>query len=253
MFQHVDGEADESCHAEIPWDIRDSISLYERVDFSFNVLHKLPSELPLRLPHINYLDLSHNRISSLPDSFGLFFHLKTLLLRYNELETLPQSFVRLVKLKTLDLSDNYLIELPDCMGLMESIAKINLTSNCLKSLPISLGDCKTLSLLLVVGNHLDSPPQSVCDEGSSVTISYLRKQYISRQSEYRIHRTLNDFPRIRGNQLKSSVLNPQSANVQYIQTQTHTTNTPSRIKTPLLPPIGACQLPTDELKDRIIG
>lgn len=60
---------------------------------------QLPPELPLRLPHLRYLDLSYNQLEQLPCSFGLLFHLQTLLVQHNRLRSLPATFTRLVKLE----------------------------------------------------------------------------------------------------------------------------------------------------------
>lgn len=254
-LKHLDGDCHEACLSEIPWSIRDSICLYERMNVSFNALTELPPELPLRLPHLNFLDLSHNQIETLPDSFGLLFHLKTLLLKHNKLHSLPQSFVHHVKLEKIDLSHNVLKELPEGIGKMESLSKLNVSKNKLKILPVSLGNCKTLTLLLAQGNRMTEPAQCICDEGSEVTIKFLKQKYFSLHpyTDRLPSNNLNEFVRVRGNQLPSSVPNPHSAHVQYIQTQTHTTNTPSRIKSPLLPPLGASDLDADVLRDKIIG
>ncbi|XP_033746197.1 uncharacterized protein LOC117331551 [Pecten maximus] len=254
-LKHLDGDCHEACLSEIPWSIRDSICLYERMNVSFNAITELPPELPLRLPHLYFLDLSHNQIETLPDSFGLLFHLKTLLLKYNKLHSLPQSFVHHVKLEKIDLSHNLLKELPEGIGKMESLSKLNVSNNKLKMLPVSLGNCKTLTLLLAQGNRLNEPSQSICDEGSEVTMKFLKQKYFSLHpyTDRLTSSNLNEFVRVRGNQLPSSVPNPHSAHVQYIQNQTHTTNTPSRIKSPLLPPLGASELDADVLRDKIIG
>lgn len=222
---------------------------------AFNAISDLPPELPLRLPHLSHLDLSHNRLETLPESFGLLFHLKTLILRHNCLSSLPASFVYHVKLEKVDLSDNFLRDLPDDLGRMESLTKLNLSNNRLKVIPVSLGNCKTLKVILAFGNKMQDPFQHICDEGSSAIIQYLRKKYktLTLTQEKLPLSNLNEFPRMRGNKLLSTVPNPQSAHVQYIQSQTHTTNTSSRIKTPLLPPLGASALDVDVLKDRIIG
>lgn len=250
----MNGTTHDKCLTEIPWGIRDAISLYERMDASFNAIQDLPVEIPLRLPHLNFLDLSHNRLTSLPESFGLLFHLKTLLLKHNHLSKLPNSFTHLVKLEKVDLSNNGLRELPEAMGEMESLSKLNVAYNKLKTLPPSLGQSEVLLVLLANNNRLESPSQSLCDEGSDVTIDFLKKQWkVSTNYKPALPKTVNEFPRQRGNQLNSSVSNPHSAHAQYIQSQTHTTNTPSRIKTPLLPPLDASQLQSDDLRDKIVG
>jgi Leucine-rich repeat (LRR) protein len=222
---------------------------------AFNAITEIPPELPLRIPHLHTLDLSHNLLVTLPESFGLQFHIRTLILRNNKLKSLPESFVHLVKLEKIDLSNNMLKELPQDIGKMEAIQKINVSGNKLRQLPLSLGASSTLVLIMAQRNRMYEPPQAICDEGSEATLTYLRKLY---KNSHPVHERrpltpLNEFPRIRGNQLHSAVPNPQSANMQYIQSQTHTTNTPSRIKTPLLPPLGASSLDSDVLKDKVIG
>lgn len=253
--RHVEGRIHESCLLDLPWSVQDSISLYERMTAAFNAITDLPKELPFRLPHLNYMDLSHNHLTSLPENFGLLFHLKTLLLSYNRLTSLPDSFASLIKLEKLDLSHNQLKSLPQDFTKMECLTRLNVSKNRLKVLPVSLGGVKSLKVLIACDNKLHDPPQSICDCGSDELIAYLRKSYnlSGSRSEVLPASSDNIFPRVRGNHLQSSVLNPHSAQVQYIQSQTHTTNTPSRVKTPLLPPPDASSLDADVLRDRIIG
>ena len=68
------------------------------------IFFQLPPELPLRLPHLRYLDLSYNQLEHLPCSFGLLFHLQTLLVQHNRLRSLPATFTRLVKLEKVPRS-----------------------------------------------------------------------------------------------------------------------------------------------------
>lgn len=155
----------------------------------------------------------------------------------------------------IDLSHNLLRELPDDIGEMENLQKLNVSHNKLLMLPLSLGHSCKLQLILADKNKLDSPPQAVCDEGSESTIQYLKKQFLALQGHNppRPLTPLNEFPRQRSNQLHSPVSNPHSAHMQYIQEQTYTTNTPSRIKTPLIPPLDASSYDAFELRDKIIG
>lgn len=256
FLKHLEGEVHEACHRELPKCLQDSIWLFEVMKIAFNALTELPPELSLRLPHLRHLDLSFNQLEYLPNSFGLLFHLQTLLVQHNRLQSLPETFIRLVKLERVDLSHNALRELPDAIGDMENLQRLNLAHNKLKLLPLSLGNSAKLCLLLCEGNRLDSPPQSVCDEGSAGTLQYLQKQYQAHQVLLppRPRTPLNEFPRQRSNQLHSPVVaNPHSAHMQYIQEQTHTTNTPSRIKTPLMPPLGSSSYDAFELRDKILG
>ncbi|XP_050413834.1 uncharacterized protein LOC126828227 [Patella vulgata] len=253
--KHKNGDYHEACLTELPWNIRDSVSLYESMSASFNAITELPAELPLRLPHLSYLDLSNNALQKLPDSFGLLFHLKTLMVQHNKLRELPEAFVHLVKLEKIDLSYNQLRELPEDLGKMESLSKLNVSHNKLRLLPVSLGGCETLTLVLAVGNRLTVPPQSISNEGSEPIIKFLRRKFssVSICSASEIKVCVNIFPRVRGNQCQSIDKNNHSVHSQYIQVQTDTTNTPVRIKTPLLPPLNATKLDPDQLGDKIIG
>lgn len=58
------------------------------------------------LRHLIGLDLSNNRLQSLPDSFGQLALLQKLDLYSNQLRTLPLTFFNLKKLKWLDLKNN---------------------------------------------------------------------------------------------------------------------------------------------------
>ncbi|GFX82458.1 transposable element Tcb1 transposase [Trichonephila clavipes] len=253
FFQHVKGEYSYKCLSDIPTAITDSISLHERINLSFNCISTLPAELPLRIPHIAFLDLSYNKISALPDSIGLLFHLKCLLLSHNCLEEIPSTITRLVKLQKIDLSHNCLLELPEKIGEMESLRKLNVSNNKLKSLPKSLGSSETIEIILAISNCcISQPPQNICDSGSDSTIRFL-KQLASGKILAKQERELNIFPRVRANVIQTAKPNSDSVRAQYVQIQTATLNTASRIRTPLLPPYDATQLHPDELRDKIIG
>ncbi|XP_071784253.1 uncharacterized protein [Asterias amurensis] len=251
--KHVDGNDDiPGALTELPWELVDSISLYEHLDASFNLLYRLPAELPMRVPHLSHLNLSHNRLVALPESFALLFHLKTLLIHHNQLQTLPESFVHLVKLQRLDVSHNALEMLPETMGNMESLTKLNVGDNFLTVIPPSFGQSGSLRVILAVNNRCVVPLQSICNEGSDAILRFLKKQcrngFTPEATEHG-----NIFKRARGDVLQSAVSNPHSARAQYLQQQTETTNTTSRIRTPLRPPLDATTLEADELKDKIVG
>ncbi|KAH9505046.1 hypothetical protein Btru_061501 [Bulinus truncatus] len=246
--KHLQGEYNEACLHELPWNIKDSVSLYETMTVAFNALTEIPVEIPLRLPHLSCLDLSHNLLTSLPESFGLLFHLKEIHMQHNHLQSIPESFIYLVKLEKVDFSYNQLKTLPDNIGTMEKLGRINLTQNKLRELPLSFGSPQSR-------NRLESPPQAICDEGSASTLDYIRKQFATHCAEFPKCPAppLNQFPRCCSNKLEPSVSNPHSAQIQYIQQQTNTFHTTNRIKAPLLPPFDATSLNPFQLQDRVIG
>lgn len=255
FHKHISGDHSEQAITELPWGLRDAVTLYERLNVSFNELTTVPPEIAFRIPHLRFLDLSYNRLTSLPTSMGFLFHLEELLLSSNQLTSIPETVVHLKALQKLDLSHNLLREIPDALAKIPALTKLNVSHNKLASLPKSLGKATSLTTLLAGGNvEITSPPLEVCEGGSDALLKYLRESV-----EMQAPRTLvatagqNKFPRIRGNQVATSVPNLHSAQAQYLQIQTDTVNTASRIKTPLLPPIGATKLDPSVLTDRITG
>ena len=231
------------------------MSLYERMDVSFNCLTEVPVELPLRLPHLLHVNMSHNQLTTLPESFGLLIHLHTVILNNNGIVSLPKSFLRLTKLHKLDVSHNALRSLPEDLGKMESLSKLNISSNKLKTLPASLGVSASLVVILADDNPIKWPPRNICKNGSDALLTFLRDYSTNNETTDKpLPFRTNVFPRVRGNQsLYSSTEPPRSPLVQYMQAQTDTSNTPSRVKTPLLPPIGASAFDSHALQDKIVG
>ena len=254
LFQHISGEYyAESCLFDVPWGVRDAVSLYEKMDISFNCLTEIPPEIPLRLPHLSYINLGHNQITTLPESFGLLFHMKTVIINNNKLRELPQSFIHLVKLEKLDISHNSIRELPEGIGHMERLARLNVSHNKLKKLPESIGSSSTIKVLLAKNNRFEPTILCLAEESSESLLKHLRRNAPNGILDSLANSNTNTFPRVRGNQLQSAVPNPQSAVAEYIEAQTNTMNTSSRIKTPLLPPVDGSALDANELRDAIIG
>ncbi|KAM8947247.1 leucine-rich repeat-containing protein 59 [Pelodytes ibericus] len=78
------------------------------LDLSCNKLTTLPGEFCF-LTHIVKLDLSKNQLVQLPSEFGRLINLQHLDLLQNRLKVLPVTFAQLKNLKWLDLKDNPLI------------------------------------------------------------------------------------------------------------------------------------------------
>ncbi|KAL1416128.1 hypothetical protein MTO96_006399 [Rhipicephalus appendiculatus] len=254
FHKHISGDHSDKSLTDLPWSLRDAVSLYETLNVSFNELATLPPEIPFRLPHLRVLDLSYNRLKSLPDSVGFLFHLEELLVPFNQLESIPDSIIYLKVLQKLDLSHNCIKQLPDNLGKVTTLAKLNVSHNKLASLPKSLGKLPNLKTILTAGNaDITSPPLAVCEKGSDAVLQHLRKSVHIQEKPTLRAVECNQFPRVRGNLVATSVPNLHSAHAQYLQIQTDTVNTASRIKTPLLPPIGATKLEPNILTDRITG
>lgn len=250
--KHVRGHCNNNeCLDDLPSHILEEISLYETFVGSFNQLTSIPSVLPLHLPHLNHIDLSHNQLIEIPRSICLFFHLRILLLHHNRLQHVPESLTNLHKLEKLDLSHNKLSELPEDFCSLKELRKLNVSYNRLRRLPWTLVRCDNLKIVLAVGNKCETPPQDVCDGGSQEILNYIKKSFST--SETSSEEKGNTFLRVRQNQLQSPSLDPNSTKVQYVQQKTATENVALRIKTPLLFCSSATTFSLEDFKDKILG
>uniref|UniRef100_A0A8C3N349 Uncharacterized protein n=1 Tax=Geospiza parvula TaxID=87175 RepID=A0A8C3N349_GEOPR len=108
------------------------------LDLSFNRLSTLPSCI-LHLPSLRVLLVSHNCLVTLPEDFGCLSKLTFFSAMKNQLKDLPQSIGELSMLQDLDLSENALELLPEEVGNLHNCTELDLSGNCLSSIPDSLG------------------------------------------------------------------------------------------------------------------
>lgn len=260
--QHADGTYSSQCLTELPSQLLDGLALHEHLDVSFNVLATVPDELPLRLPHLVCLRLSHNCISWLPDSIALFFHLRTLAVDHNRLTSLPATLAGLVKLRLLDVSHNQLTALPANIGSLESLTRLNVAHNRLRTLPLSLASCQPLTVLLARSNALVAPAQELCDVSSEATIAALRKLLSSAQASNGLPALRvvcsdapKEFPRFRaaGRAASPAVGVPEHRASLQARYADSVLFPPNRPRTPLIAPPGASALDACTLRERIVG
>ncbi|MHA1618276.1 MAG: leucine-rich repeat domain-containing protein, partial [Promethearchaeota archaeon] len=84
------------------------------------------------------LDLSHNRLTSLPSDFGEMVGLEELDLSQNQLTTLPTNFGNLARLRKLDLNHNQLRDLPPSFAQFRALRWIDFNFNAFKHFPQQL-------------------------------------------------------------------------------------------------------------------
>jgi len=244
--------------ALVPPELTAKVSLYQRVDLSYQSIGELPTSLPLTLPHLTCLYMSHNKLTALPASIHGFLHLQDLDVSHNNISELPETFTALDNLKKLDISHNCLSVLPVNIDSMAALEKINLSHNSLEHLPIAMGNLPKLRVLLANKNQLGDAFEELClDDDSCMGSSFkllqhLRSCYHQTQKGEQLAAG-NVFSRERGTLFDSKILNSGSAQSFFTQIQTQAVNTGNRILTPLIPPPGSTKRDADSLKDGLLG
>jgi len=134
-----------------------SIDSIVKLDLSINKLESLP-KLFGNLSNLQKLDLGDNNLNSLPESFGRLSNLQKLDLGSNKLKSLPVSFGNLSNLQEVDLGDNNLEILLESFGNLSNLQKLDLSINNLEILPESFGNFSNLQNLDLGSNKLKNLP-----------------------------------------------------------------------------------------------
>ena len=113
---------------EWPTDM-DPMSSLGVLSLSGNQFEELPTTLISSLPWLRYLDLSNNKLQSLPPEIGQLRNLSSLDLAQNQLTTISDEIGQLEKLRRLDLAQNQLTTIPDEIGLLQRLSYFYIEDN----------------------------------------------------------------------------------------------------------------------------
>ena len=120
--------------SEFPKDlvrVKDNI---RSLDLSKNKLRTVPSYLGT-CPVLKQLNFASNRLTNLPDNLGNIKKLETLNLAENRINLLPQSFSNLVNLRILILSDNVIASFPLQVCGLKHLEMLDLSKNKIQEIP----------------------------------------------------------------------------------------------------------------------
>ena len=101
------------------------------LDASSNALKAITDGQPLRMPSLQVLNVSRNRLDILPD-LSTSPNLTILTANENQIRALPSSMATLPHLKNVDLSANDIRQLDDWTGLMDSLSVLCIANNPLR-------------------------------------------------------------------------------------------------------------------------
>lgn len=140
---------------------QDRLTYLVSINLSHNKLESLPKQgLFFWCGGVRKLQLGNNRLTSLPAEIEALESLEILDLVHNRLRFLPKEVGTLKKLVILNVAENELEAVP------EQIATLNLRSlqiykNAIKSLPENIGQLQTLNILDVSLNALRELPDTI--------------------------------------------------------------------------------------------
>ena len=149
------------------------------LNVSYNNLTELPiaaseSENHWNCPNMKSLDISNNKLSSLPSVLWKISNLLHLYAQCNAISKIDSPENRSVKLEEINLSYNELGLIPLCIFHSKIV---NISSNKLEELPESLWSLKTLKTLSVANNFIKRIifPTNKCTSNLTITQSFTSK------------------------------------------------------------------------------
>lgn len=143
----------------VPREVFDQADTLEQLDLSGNRLTSLPEEF-VRLRTLRRLFLSNNPLEEFPRVLGQLPQLEIVGVKSCRLRRLAEDALP-AQLRWLILTDNQLDSLPESLGRRPRLQKLALAGNRLRTLPSSLAQAPSLELLRVSANQLEEFPHQL--------------------------------------------------------------------------------------------
>jgi len=119
------------------------------LDLSREGLKEIPIEI-LVFKNLNGIDLSNNKLNSLPPAF-IFDQLSFLNLTNNKFHEFPSVICKNTGLTKLLMGKNYLTEIPECIGELYYLETLDIWFNVISVLPESLAQLNKLRTIDIRG------------------------------------------------------------------------------------------------------
>jgi hypothetical protein len=141
---------------EFPIEIFDLADSLEILNLSDNRLRSLPADLG-RLTKLKVIFLSNNDFEEVPEVLADCPNLSMVGFKSNKIRVLGENVLPLGT-RWLILTDNKLTQLPKSIGQLQNLQKLMLAGNQLRSLPDEMAACQNLELIRLAANRLESLP-----------------------------------------------------------------------------------------------
>ncbi|XP_038048350.1 leucine-rich repeat-containing protein 40-like [Patiria miniata] len=159
---------------EVPTNVILLAKTVTELNLSFNKLTTLPAELQMMV-NLTHLDLRNNAISTLPSEWSTLVKLREISLSCNRLKEVPAVVYQWAELENLLLADNQ-IGLIDVVNLLRlpKLSTLDLQNNDVMQVPPELGNVQSLRSLQLGGNPFRNPRPAVLAKGTPALLAFLR-------------------------------------------------------------------------------
>lgn len=131
------------------------------LDISDNRINTLPDEITV-LTGLEYLNIAANGMMTLPADIGNLEKLEYLDVSYNKLNDLPKSFWDLQSLTTIEANFNQFYRIESGIGNLVLLKNLNFSHNRIKDIPNTIGSLKSLETFNLSFNKISGLPDSFC-------------------------------------------------------------------------------------------
>ncbi|KAG0616809.1 hypothetical protein M758_5G143100 [Ceratodon purpureus] len=155
------------------------------LDASDNFIKEIDMSLSI-LSNMREVDFTNNLLTgTLPCFWSNMPNLISLNISKNKITTIPASIELAKSLMKLNISQNEIASLPATMGQLNELVELDIHINKITSLPSTVGHLKNLQRLECLGNPLAEPGLQLYLQGFFSFMGYLRTQYQDEQLESR--------------------------------------------------------------------
>ncbi len=128
----------------------------QHLDLSHNNLSEFPKVIATitSLTHLQYLDISDNLLTELPETIASLTQLRELDLSFNQFTELPEAIKNLTKLTSLSLSENEFVSFPNVITSLQSLEKLYAIGNQIEKIPNEIGNLTQLRKLYLGGKDI---------------------------------------------------------------------------------------------------
>lgn len=144
---------------EFPIEILSLADTLEFLDLSDNDLSELPESIS-QLKRLRILFFQNNKFKKFPKVLNSCTSLSMVGFKSNQIETIPENCFPPL-LRWLTLTNNNIKSIPKSIGDCERLQKFLISGNCIKEIPLELKKCKNLELLRISSNQLTLIPNWV--------------------------------------------------------------------------------------------